>query len=87
MAAPWSFVMLETHQVTEHHPKLGEFGYAGDDHVVPFEVGPLDVRGRTVQLGPMLDAILSRHDYPEPVARLLAEACVLTVLLGTSLKF
>jgi len=87
MAAPWSFVMLETHQVTEHHPKLGEFGYAGDDHVVPFEVGPLDVRGRTVQLGPMLDAILGRHDYPEPVARLLAEACVLTVLLGTSLKF
>ncbi|MGX7876671.1 Hsp33 family molecular chaperone [Mesorhizobium sp. ORM6] len=87
MAAPWSFVMLETHQVTEHHPKLGEFGHAGDDHVVPFEIGPLDVRGRTVQLGPMLDAILGRHDYPEPVARLLAEACVLTVLLGTSLKF
>ena len=87
MAAPWSFVMLETHQLAEHHRKLGEFGYAGDDHVVPFEVGPLDVRGRTVQLGPMLDAILTRHDYPEPVARLLAEACVLTVLLGTSLKF
>lgn len=87
MAAPRSFVMLETHQLAEHQPKLGEFGYAGDDHVVPFEVGPLDVRGRTVQLGPMLDAILSRHDYPEPVARLLAEACVLTVLLGTSLKF
>jgi molecular chaperone Hsp33 len=35
----------------------------------------------------MLDAILSRHAYPEPVARLLAEACVLAVLLGTSLKF
>ncbi|WP_296736601.1 Hsp33 family molecular chaperone [Mesorhizobium sp.] len=54
---------------------------------MPYEVAPLDVRGRTVQLGPMLDAILSRHNYPEPVARLLAEACVLTVLLGTSLKF
>ena len=54
---------------------------------MPFEVGPLDVRGRVVQLGPLLDAILDRHDYPEPVARLLAEACVLTVLLGTSLKF
>jgi len=79
--------MLETYQVTEHHPQTRRIGYAGDDHVVPFEVGPLDVRGRTVQLGPMLDAILSRHDYPEPVARLLAEACVLTVLLGTSLKF
>jgi molecular chaperone Hsp33 len=79
--------MLETVQVTERKPKLGEFGHAGDDHVVPFEVGALDVRGRAVQLGPMLDAILSRHAYPEPVARLLAEACVLTVLLGTSLKF
>ena len=67
--------------------KLGEIGFAGDDHVVPFEVGPLDVRGRVVQLGPLLDTILERHDYPEPVARLLAEACVVTVLLGTSLKF
>ncbi|MBZ9819515.1 Hsp33 family molecular chaperone [Mesorhizobium sp. CA4] len=87
MAAPRSFVMLETHTLPEHKPQLGEFGFAGDDHVVPYEVAPLDVRGRTVQLGPMLDAILSRHNYPEPVARLLAEACVLTVLLGTSLKF
>lgn len=79
--------MLEATQLTDREPKLGEFGHAGDDHVVPFEVGPLDVRGRAVQLGPMLDAILARHDYPDAVARLLAEACVVTVLLGTSLKF
>ncbi|WP_245473920.1 Hsp33 family molecular chaperone HslO [Mesorhizobium sp. M2A.F.Ca.ET.042.01.1.1] len=61
--------MLETQTLAEHKPQLGEFGFAGDDHVVPYEVAPLDVRGRTVQLGPMLDAILSRHNYPEPVAR------------------
>ncbi|MFI0844250.1 Hsp33 family molecular chaperone [Mesorhizobium sp. IMUNJ 23232] len=67
--------------------KLGDIGFAGDDDVVPFEVAALDVRGRVVQLGPMLDQILSRHDYPEPVARLVAEACLVTVLLGTSLKF
>ena len=79
--------MLETVALTEQTRKLGDFGYAGDDHVVPFEVGPLDVRGRIVQLGPLLDAILGRHDYPEPVARLLAEACVVAVLLGSSLKF
>ncbi len=79
--------MMEMHTVSETNPKLGEFGFAGDDHVVPFEVVPLDVRGRIVQLGPMLDQILGRHDYPEPVARLLAEACVLTVLLGTLAKF
>ena len=74
-------------QVADTERKLGEFGFAGDDHVVPFEVAALDARGRAVQLGPILDSILARHDYPEPVARLLAEAMVLTVLLGSSLKF
>ncbi|MEO9339362.1 Hsp33 family molecular chaperone [Mesorhizobium sp. SB112] len=73
--------------MAETERKLGEFGFAGDDHVVPFEVASLDVRGRTVQLGPMIDQILARHDYPEPVAQLLAEAATITVLLGTSLKF
>lgn len=64
-----------------------EYIFAGDDAVVPFQVANLDARGRAVQLGATLDDILSRHDYPEPVAKLLAEAIVLTVLLGTSLKF
>ncbi len=73
--------------MTEANVGLGQFDYAGDDHVVPFQVEGLDVRGRAVQLGPMLDAILERHNYPLPVARLVAETVVLTVLLGTSLKF
>lgn len=73
--------------MAENAASLGQFDFAGDDHVVPFQVEGLDVRGRAVQLGPLLDAILARHDYPTPVARLLAEAIVLTVLLGTSLKF
>ncbi|KAB0676573.1 Hsp33 family molecular chaperone [Aureimonas leprariae] len=66
---------------------LGEFGFAGDDAVVPFAVEGLDARGRAVQLGPMLDSILARHDYPPAVAKLLAEMIVLTALLGASLKF
>ncbi|OBZ97197.1 Hsp33-like chaperonin [Pararhizobium polonicum] len=73
--------------MTETLSGLGQFDFAGDDHVVPFQVEGLDVRGRAVQLGPMLDAILERHNYPLPVARLVAETVVLTVLLGTSLKF
>ncbi|QND49459.1 Hsp33 family molecular chaperone [Rhizobium lusitanum] len=73
--------------MAESAASLGQFDFAGDDHVVPFQVEGLDVRGRAVQLGPLLDAILARHDYPAPVARLLAEAVALTVLLGTSLKF
>ncbi len=67
--------------------EMNELNLAGDDRVVPFQVEGLDVRGRAVQLGPLLNAILGRHDYPAPVARLLAEAIVLTALLGTSLKF
>jgi molecular chaperone Hsp33 len=67
--------------------ELNDLDFAGDDRVVPFQVDGLDVRGRAVQLGPLLNAILGRHDYPAPVARLLAEAIVLTALLGSSLKF
>ena len=67
--------------------ELKDLHFAGDDRVIPFQVEGLDVRGRAVQLGPLLNSILGRHDYPAPVARLLAEAVVLTALLGTSLKF
>jgi molecular chaperone Hsp33 len=57
------------------------------DSVLPFTVPALDVRGRMVHLGPALDAILGRHAYPAPVARLLAEAIALATLLGSSIKF
>lgn len=58
-----------------------------DDTVLPFEVAALDLRGRVVRLGPAIDEILARHAYPAPVAKLLGEAVVLTVLLGSALKF
>ena len=58
-----------------------------DDTLLPFEVPALDLRGRVVRLGPAVDEILARHDYPVPVANLLGEAIVLTCLLGSSLKF
>lgn len=73
--------------MSDRSSALGEFDFAGDDHVVPFQVEGLDVRGRAVQIGPLLNTILGRHNYPPAVARLLAEAIVLTVLIGTSLKF
>lgn len=60
---------------------------SGDDAVVPFTLDKLDTRGRTVRLGDALDTILSRHEYPLPVARLLGEAVVLSALIGSSLKF
>jgi molecular chaperone Hsp33 len=57
-----------------------------DDSVMPFEVAKLDLRGRVVRLGPAVDRILASHAYPPPVAKLLGEAVVLTVMLGSALK-
>jgi molecular chaperone Hsp33 len=58
-----------------------------DDAALPFEVAALDLRGRLTRLGPALDEILTKHDYPPEVGKLLGEAIVLTTLLGSSLKF
>ena len=71
--------------------QLTEYGLdrpeSGDDVVVPFTLENLDSRGRVVRLGEALDQILTRHNYPAPVARLLGEAVVLAALIGSSLKF
>lgn len=45
-----------------------------------------NARGRLVRLGPAVDTILSAHAYPPAIERLLAEALVLTALLGSLLK-
>jgi molecular chaperone Hsp33 len=58
-----------------------------DDLVAAFQIEGQPVRGRIARLGPMIDDILTRHDYPEPVANLLGEACALAALVGASLKF
>jgi molecular chaperone Hsp33 len=60
---------------------------SADDTILPFEVAALDLRGRVVRLGPAVDEILSRHDYPAPVASLLGEAVALAALFGSALKF
>src|SRR5438477_11149802 len=58
-----------------------------DDAALPFEVDALDLRGRLTRLGPADDDILTKHDYPASVGKLLGEAIVLTTLLGASLEF
>jgi molecular chaperone Hsp33 len=58
-----------------------------DDFLAAFQIEGLPVRGRVVRLGDAVDDVLKRHDYPEPIANLLGEACALAVLVGGSLKF
>ena len=61
-------------------------GETGFDRVLGFTVPARSVRGRTVRLGPVLDTILSAHAYPAAVRHLLAEALVITALIGSLLK-
>lgn len=58
-----------------------------DDEVIAFQIEGESVRGRLARLGPAIDQILTGHDYPEPVATLLGEACALAALVGSNLKF
>jgi molecular chaperone Hsp33 len=56
------------------------------DQVLGFTIASRHARGRVVRLGPVLEQILSAHGYPPVIERLLAEALVLTALLGSTLK-
>ena len=58
----------------------------GDDTILPFGLDRSAMRGRVVRLDGTLDHILSRHRYPKPVAALVAEAVVLTALIGQAVK-
>ncbi len=56
------------------------------DRLLSFTLPARDARGRVVRLGPALDTILSAHDYAPAIKHLLAEALVVTALLGGLLK-
>ena len=66
-------------------PRVPE-GETGFDTVLAFTIPDRHARGRIVRLGPVLDTVLSAHDYPTAIRHLLAEALVLTALLGSLLK-
>ncbi|EFH11144.1 Hsp33 family molecular chaperone HslO [Teichococcus cervicalis] len=55
--------------------------------VQPFHLERKPVRGRLVRLGPLAEALLSRHENPEPVSALLGQALALTAGLAAALKF
>src|SRR5262245_4953209 len=59
---------------------------SADNLVLPFRTVKSDLIGRVIRLGSVVDAILSRHAYPEPVSHALGEALVLTAMLGSGLK-
>ncbi|WP_045393410.1 Hsp33 family molecular chaperone HslO [Falsirhodobacter sp. alg1] len=59
---------------------------AWDDTVLPFQLDRSDIRGRVVRLDGVLDLILSKHDYPPQIEELVAEAALLTAMIGQTIK-
>ena len=59
---------------------------AWDDTVLPFQLDRADIRGRVGRLDAVLETILGQHDYPAPVAALVAEAALITALIGQTIK-
>lgn len=61
-------------------------GETGFDQVLTFSIAARHARGRIIRLGPVLETILSAHDYPSVIRDVLAEALVLAALMGSLLK-
>jgi molecular chaperone Hsp33 len=58
----------------------------GDDAVLPFQLDRSDIRGRAARLDATLVEVLRQHAYPTPVSALVAEASLLTALIGQTMK-
>lgn len=58
---------------------------AWDDTVLPFQLDRSDIRGRVARLDGVLDHVLEQHDYPPAVEALVAEASLLTALIGQTI--
>ncbi|MGE4611041.1 MAG: Hsp33 family molecular chaperone HslO [Paracoccaceae bacterium] len=56
-----------------------------DDTILPFQLDNADVRGRVARLDGALHEILGQHNYPAPVAGLVAEAVLLTAMIGQTI--
>jgi molecular chaperone Hsp33 len=59
---------------------------AWDDTVLPFQLDRSDIRGRVVRLDGLLEQVLRRHTYPQPIESLVAEVVSLTALMGQAIK-
>lgn len=57
-----------------------------DDSVLPFQLERSDIRGRVGRFEAVLDTVLGQHDYPRAVEAAVAEAVVLTALIGQTMK-
>ncbi len=70
--------------MTEQHSFSGPL--TGDDAILPFRLDRSNMRGRVARIDRTLDRILEQHRYPVPVSALVADAVMLTALIGQAVK-
>ncbi len=66
---------------------LDAYGLTHMDFSITFQIEGLDIRGRLVRLGPALERVLGPHQYPAPVAEIMAQTVTLAATLASALKY
>jgi len=59
---------------------------SGDDTILPFRLDRSGMRGRVARIDSTLDRILDQHRYPVAISALVADAVMLTALIGQTMK-
>jgi len=58
-----------------------------DNFIQTFQIEKSGLRGRFIRMDGVVDALLTRHAYPQPVSQLCGEAALLSLLLSSMLKY
>lgn len=58
-----------------------------NDVCLPFQIEGQDIKGRVLRLGPSVDEILSKHNYPDHINKLLGQTLALSAMLGSMMKY
>jgi len=58
-----------------------------EDTCLPFQIEGQDIKGRIVRLGHSVNEILSSHNYPNHISKLMGEVLAFTVLIGSLMKY
>jgi len=73
--------------ITDEKEAIIPFPMPDDSHVLTFDLVRANLRGRIVRLGRVLDTILTAHQFPDIIEKLLAETVTLSILLSSMLKY
>ncbi len=58
-----------------------------EDTCLPFQIEGQDIKGRIVRLGHSVNEILSSHNYPNQISKLMGEVLAFTALIGSLMKY